>query len=69
MKTNGPAGPGELGRADTVVAGTDPVAVDAYSTRFVDLQPGEVKMIGMAQKHGVGTADLEKLRIVEGSSA
>ncbi len=69
LKTNGPAGPGELGRADTVVAGTDPVAIDAYSTRFVDLQPGDVKMIGMAQKHGVGTADLGKLRIVEGSSA
>jgi uncharacterized protein (DUF362 family) len=69
LKTNGPAGPGELGRADKVVAGTDPVAIDAYCTRFVDLQPGDVKMIGMAQKHGLGTADLKTIRIVEGSSA
>ena len=69
LKTNGPAGPGDLGRAETVVAGTDPVAIDAYSTRFVDLQPEEVKMIGMAQRLGVGEANLKQLRIVEGPSA
>ena len=53
LKTKGPAGPGELGRSDTVVAGTDPVAIDAYCTHFVDLQPEDVKMIGMAQQLGV----------------
>ncbi len=67
--TKGPAGPGELRTSDAVVAGTDPVAIDAYSTRFVDLKPGNVAMIGMAQKLGVGTADLEKLRIDEGTAA
>lgn len=67
--TNGPAGPGELRTSETVVAGTDPVAIDAYSTRFVDLRPEDVKMIGMAQKLGVGTADLKQLRIEEGTAA
>jgi uncharacterized protein (DUF362 family) len=69
LKTKGPAGPGELGRSDTVVAGTDPVAIDAYCTRFVDLQPEDVKMIGMAQQLGVGKANLKQLQIVEGPSA
>ena len=67
--TNGPAGPGELRQSDTVVAGTDPVAIDAYSTRFLDLRPEDVMMIGMAQRHGVGTADLGQLRIEEGKTA
>ena len=69
LATNGPAGPGELRRAKTVVAGTDPVAIDAYSTRFVDLKPEDVNMIGMAQKHGVGEANIERLSIEEGSAA
>jgi uncharacterized protein (DUF362 family) len=69
LMTNGPAGPGELRRSDTVVAGTDPVAIDAYSTRFVDLTPARVTMIGMAEQHGVGTAKLEQLRIEEGKTA
>jgi len=66
--TNGPAGPGDLRRSDTVVAATDPVAIDAYSTRFVDLTPGDVKMIGLAEQHGVGKADLKKIRIEEVSA-
>ena len=69
LATNGPAGPGELRRSKTVVAGTDPVAIDAYSTRFVDLKPEDVKMIGMAQQLGVGDANLKRLSIVEGSAA
>jgi len=69
LATNGPAGPGELRRSKTVVAGTDPVAIDAYSTRFVDLKPEDVKMIGMAQKLGVGEANLKRLSIKEGTSA
>jgi len=67
--TNGPAGPGELRRSDTVVAATDPVAIDAYATRFVDRTPAQVNMIGMAAKHGLGEPDLDTLRIEEVSSA
>lgn len=69
LKTNGPAGPGQLGKAETVVAGTDPVAIDAFCTRFVDLDPAEVKMIGMAEELGVGSADLGELQIFEGAPA
>ena len=69
LVTKGPAGPGELRTSDTVVAGTDPGAIDAYSTRFLDLKPEDVKMIGMAQRLGVGTADLKQLRIEDGKTA
>jgi uncharacterized protein (DUF362 family) len=69
LVTKGPAGPGELRTSDTVVAGTDPVAIDAYSTRFLDLKPEDVQMIGMAQRLGVGTADLKQLRIEDGKTA
>ena len=69
LVTKGPAGPGDLRTSDTVVAGSDPVAIDAYSTRFLDLKPGDVKMIGMAERLGVGTASLKQLRIDEGTSA
>ncbi len=69
LATNGPAGPGELRRSKTVVAGTDPVAIDAYATRFLDITADDVKMIGMAQLLGVGDASLEKLRIFKGVSA
>ena len=69
LVTNGPAGPGELRRSNTVVAGIDPVAIDAYATRFVDRTSEDVKMIGMAQRLGIGDAGLDKLRIADGVSA
>ncbi len=65
LATNGPAGPGELRRSNTVVAGIDPVAIDAYATRFVDLKPADVRMIAMAEQHGIGQANPKQLRIVE----
>ncbi len=69
LKTNGPAGPGELRRSDTVVAATDPVAIDTYSTRFLDLNVGDVSMIGLAHRLGAGETELKKLRIFEGKAA
>jgi uncharacterized protein (DUF362 family) len=65
LATNGPAGPGELRRSNTVVAGTDPVDIDAYATRFIDLKPSDVRMIAMAEQHGIGRANLDHLRVVE----
>ena len=65
LTTNGPFGPGETKRADTITAGTDPVAVDAYSLRFLGLKLSNVAMIGMAEKHGIGISDLSKINIKE----
>ncbi len=60
LLTNGPAGPGELKRADMVVAGTDPVATDAYACTLLGLTAEKVAMIGLAARHGLGDPDLAK---------
>jgi uncharacterized protein (DUF362 family) len=63
LLTNGPAGPGETRDALTVVAGTDPVAVDAYSTTLLDRNPMDIGHIRYAYQQGIGEIDLEKLTI------
>ncbi len=65
LLTNGPAGPGEIKRANKVVAGTDPVAVDAYACTLVGLTADKVAMIGLAAKHGLGNPDLTKASLRE----
>jgi len=65
LTSNGPFGPGDLGHADTVLAGVDSVAIDTYSARFLDLQPQAVEMIERARQLGLGSTDLENLQIAE----
>ena len=70
LKTGGPDGPGDVDSLDSVVAGVDPVAVDAYGVGLSIwnrqiLRPDQVSYIRNAERHGVGTMDLEALRIVE----
>lgn len=62
---NGPQG-GRLSDTKlqkTVIAGTDPVAVDALGASFFDLQPSDLPYLALAQKRGLGQADLEKIRV------
>jgi len=65
LTSNGPFGPGDLGHADTVIAGVDSVAIDTYSARFLDLEPEAVEMIVRAQELGLGSMDLDSMRISE----
>ncbi|MCP4896506.1 MAG: DUF362 domain-containing protein [bacterium] len=65
LTSNGPFGPGDLGRRDTVLACADPVAADSFAVRFLDLEASKVEMIAFAEKAGVGSADLSRLRIQE----
>ena len=47
----------------TLVASTDPVAVDAYVAKsFWNLEADSLPYLGMAAKRGLGTLDFEKLR-------
>ena len=67
LTQNGPGG-GRLEyvkQLDTVVASTDILAVDAYSTSFFDLKPEDIETIRTGAKNGVGTTDLTKLKIAE----
>jgi uncharacterized protein (DUF362 family) len=65
LASNGPAGPGDLLKPGKVVAGTDPVAVDAYCVSLHKRKPAEVIMLAKAAAAGVGRADIEKLKLRE----
>ena len=62
---NGPAGPGPLKRLDMVVAGTDPVAIDAFGAVCLDMDPSDIITIKRAYELGLGEMDLSKLSILE----
>ena len=62
---NGPQG----GRASdtelrkTVVAGTDPVAVDAWACSLFGVEPRDLPYLGLSKARGLGEFDLGKVRI------
>jgi uncharacterized protein (DUF362 family) len=60
---NGPYGPGKLASAESIVASTNPVSLDAYCCRFLGLQPENVLMIPKASRHGLGSMNLGRLRV------
>ena len=61
---NGPQG-GRLSDTQlvkTIVAGTDPVAVDAMGATFFEVAPRELPYLGLARERGLGEFDLGKVR-------
>ncbi len=70
LLTAGPGGPGKVEQWNTIVAGSDPLAVDAvgvtlgawYGQRF---RPDQVKHLVAAAAHGIGTLDLKAVKVVE----
>lgn len=48
-----------------VIAGRDPVLVDACAAMLIAYDPGDINYIGLAEKLGVGSANLEGAEIVE----
>ena len=59
----GPYGPGKLANAETVVASTNRVSLDAFCCRFLGIQPEDVLMIGKASRHGLGEMKHDRIRI------
>lgn len=47
-----------------VIAGTDPVAVDAVGAAVMGIPPESVKHLRLAQESGLGTCDLERIQVV-----
>ncbi len=47
-----------------VIAGTDPVAVDAVGAAVMGVQPESVKHLRLAEEKGIGTCDLRRIKIV-----
>ncbi|HPW17212.1 MAG TPA: DUF362 domain-containing protein [Candidatus Aminicenantes bacterium] len=62
---NGPQGgrPSDTELRKTVVAGTDPVAVDAYACSFFGLAPRDLPYLAMSRDRGLGEFDLGKVRV------
>lgn len=64
---NGPTG-GDIAdvmAGNTVIAGTDIIAIETYGLRFLELQPEDIPYIQMAEKRGIGSSDLRLLTIEE----
>jgi uncharacterized protein (DUF362 family) len=62
---NGPSG-GSLADVvlkKTIVAGTDPVAVDSFGATMFNANPRQVAFLAEAGKRGLGRLDLERMRI------
>ncbi|MEN8149628.1 MAG: DUF362 domain-containing protein, partial [Planctomycetota bacterium] len=60
---NGPTGgsPDDVKVGDVIVASIDGVALDAFGTTLLDLDPADVGYLGLAEAKGVGTADWASL--------
>ncbi|MBF0458197.1 MAG: DUF362 domain-containing protein [Nitrospirae bacterium] len=63
LKTNGPTGGSisDTAIGDTIIAGTDEVAIDTYCLSFFDLKAADVPYIQIAEQRGVGTSDWKSL--------
>lgn len=67
LMRNGPSG-GNLDDVmlnNTVIASQDIVAADAYSTRFLNLEPKSIGYIRSAAERGLGAIDLDAVKIEE----
>jgi uncharacterized protein (DUF362 family) len=69
MTSGGPAGPGPTQTTDTLIAGTDPVAVDAAGVRLAPLfgakvEPSRVKHLVHAAALGLGALELPAAQVV-----
>jgi uncharacterized protein (DUF362 family) len=64
LLTNGPKGPGQTKDTRMVIAGVDPVAVDAYTTQQVfGMSPNSLRYLVLANAAGVGEINLRKIKV------
>lgn len=73
LVSGGPGGPGEVLRPNLVIAGTDPVAVDSFGVTVAPwygqkFKGRQVEHLLAAFKRGLGTIDVEQLRIFKGAA-
>jgi len=72
LTTAGPAGPGLVTEPRTIIAGIDPVAVDAVAVGVAEwygkkVAPEQVQHIAAAHNMGLGTMQLERIAIKRAS--
>jgi len=64
LTAHGPQGgdPGDVKRLNRVIAGIDPVAVDAYGATLFGVEPRELAYLGIAEEAGLGTVNFRRLK-------
>ena len=67
LKHNGPTGGSldDVSVQNTLIAGLDEVAIDAYSLQFLGLTPDAVPFLALGEQRGLGRVDWRKRRWVE----
>ena len=73
LATGGPGGPGEVKKTNMVIAGVDPVAVDAYGVTVVpwygqNFKGRQVEHLLIAHQRGLGKIDVDQLRLFKGTA-
>jgi uncharacterized protein (DUF362 family) len=68
LSTGGPQGPGRVIKTQTIIAGTDMVAADAFTVAQFEwygrkFKPAQVRHLKLAAERGLGRLDLDKLTI------
>lgn len=68
LMSGGPSGPGDVLKANTVIASADMVAADATTVSLFPWygkrkRPEEIEYLAMAAKRGLGRIDLENLKV------
>lgn len=68
LMNGGPSGPGDVLKADTVIASADMVAADATTVALFPwygkrMRPEQIEYLAMAAKRGLGRIDIENLRV------
>ena len=63
LTTNGPKGPGIVKQMDTLIAGSDIVAVDALGAKLLGLNPEDIGHIRLAAEAGLGEMDEAKMKL------
>ena len=68
LTSGGPGGPGEVKKPNLIIAGTDPVAVDAYGVSVVPwygqtFKGRQVEHLLIAHQRGLGKIDIEQSKV------
>jgi uncharacterized protein (DUF362 family) len=65
LMDNGPQGGslGDVKQMNTIIAGIDPVAVDAYGATLFDLKPEQLGFLKEASARGLGNMDINSLKV------
>ncbi len=67
LKRNGPSGGSlhDVEEKKMVIAGTDPVAIDAYAAKLFDLRPEQILYLQQAHARGLGELDMTLVPVKE----